>query len=449
MIVDPRPDEFGKTPPAVPRKQRHSGNPAEESPRETMESLQRTHRDHERRAEERIDELVATNMQLRQEIDQLRREQETLHETVDRYNAAFEGAPLGIVSATTKGIIVRVNRAFCSLLGYTAEELCGRYVGDLTFADDFSHEELLIHQVLEGVLPGFAIQKRYHHKDGHLVWAQLTISVPRRADGNIVTVIGMVEDMTSQKQAEEWLHRVERLASIGTLAAGIAHEINNPLGAMTLSLGIARRALAQKQFHVVEEAIAGLEADIFRCSRIVKSMLQFSRQEASPKWPCNVADVVRRARDLTRRQSLSEGVTVRLHQDGPPPFAAINPTEMEQVLVNLISNAVQASRKGQAVTVTTRTEEGIVRILVEDSGCGMRPEEISRMFDPFFTTKQDEGRTGLGLSMTYGIIKSHGGNIEVTSAPGKGTAITILLTNISMPEPPPDAPPPPTGRQPT
>ncbi len=231
-----------------------------------------------------------------------------------------------------------------------------------------------------------------------------------------------------RKQAEETLRRAERLASIGTLAAGIAHEINNPLGAITLFAGAAKRLLGQPDgMGTVTEALREIESQARRCSRIVKSVLQFGREQSRQKWPNDLRKAAGRARDLTHALAVERSVAVDLRLEDDLPDIVSNPTEMEQVFVNLIHNAVQASKPGDRVSVRIESAHGAIHAHVEDRGCGMSEEQLGRVFDPFYTTRSDEGGTGLGLSISYGIIENHGGTINGRSKPGEGTTFSLVL----------------------
>ncbi|MGD8414221.1 MAG: HAMP domain-containing sensor histidine kinase, partial [Candidatus Latescibacterota bacterium] len=152
-----------------------------------------------------------------------------------------------------------------------------------------------------------------------------------------------------------------------------------------------------------------------------------SRQEISHKWACDLAEVARRARDLTRRMATQKEVDLQLEIEDELPNVYINPTEIEQVFINVINNAVESSQKGQTVWVRSKRDVDGVLVEVEDNGRGMTREETGRIFDPFYTTRQTEGGTGLGLSITYSIVRQHNGTIDVDSQPGKGTIVSVRL----------------------
>jgi len=235
-------------------------------------------------------------------------------------------------------------------------------------------------------------------------------------------------EMEDRRRAEKALAQAKRLASIGTLAGGIAHEINNPLHAISMSSAVALRANQRTDgAQIRDKFLHKIQDEALRCGRIVKSVLQFARQESSEKWPCSLTATIRRAVDLTQKSAAIKAVSVQLERCDRLPEVTMNPTEMEQVFVNLLSNAIQASKPGDCVTVRAETTDEAVRVQVEDRGCGMTKEQADHIFEPFFTTRQQDGGTGLGLSVTHGIIQQHRGTIAVESDPGEGTIFTLVL----------------------
>jgi signal transduction histidine kinase len=231
-----------------------------------------------------------------------------------------------------------------------------------------------------------------------------------------------------RERSVEQLRESERLASIGTLATGIAHEINNPLGGIVLS---AEYALAAKDApdgsDVVTSALGDIVQQAKRGGQIVKSVLQFARREPTERWPNDLNQIIRAALDVTRSSIEKVGVFMELELDEALPQVRINPFEMQQVLVNVIQNAVEAGDARTRITIRSEgTREG-VRVMVEDNGPGLSEPERRRVFDPFYTTRQREGGTGLGLSIAHGIVAQHGGEISLVSEPGWGTQVIVQL----------------------
>jgi signal transduction histidine kinase len=228
-----------------------------------------------------------------------------------------------------------------------------------------------------------------------------------------------------REQAEERLRQAERLVAMGTFAAGIAHEVNNPLTAILLA---ARHALmGNRKPATLRIALGEIVADAQRCARIVRGVLRFARQEPSEKAPEDLNEIVHQARRLTSDLAHRRHVGVRLELAKDLPTVAANRTDIEQALVDVINNAIEASAAGQEVVVRTETAPDAVRVRVQDRGTGMPAEVKDRAFDPFFTTRASEHGTGLGLSMAHGIIAEHGGWITIDSQPGEGTLVTVEL----------------------
>lgn len=220
----------------------------------------------------------------------------------------------------------------------------------------------------------------------------------------------------------------ERLACVGLLAAGIAHEINNPLGSAMLA---AETALAIKDSPAAAEQLAAclrnIVTSVDRCGRIVRTLLRYSREEPLERQACSINDVAEQSLDLARPYAERHCATLRMELDPDVPLALMNPLEIELVLVNLLRNAIEAGTGSETIAVRTeRTKEG-VRVAVSDNGCGMTDEQLAHVFDPLYTTRRHIGGSGLGMSIAYGIIQGHQGTMGVESRPGHGTTVTIEL----------------------
>ncbi len=245
-----------------------------------------------------------------------------------------------------------------------------------------------------------------------------------------------------RKKAEDELRSARRLAAIGTMAAGIAHEINNPIAA---ALNSAQAALRFKDDPVdaplLEECLQNVLRSAERCSQIVSNVLMFARQEQAEKQWCDLNQVVRRACEATHDYAAVHGATVELATDDSLPQVRINAVGIEQLLVNLIHNSVEAGNSGVQVNLQTERTAGGVRVTVSDNGPGITPEQQERAFDPFYSTRHNEGGTGLGLSIAHGIVQGHGGSIAIRGAPGQGTTVTVDLPfggeDVKMDQSPP------------
>lgn len=282
-------------------------------------------------------------------------------------------------------------------------------------------------------------------------WLQLReMSFLRDERGRTRQIVGVARDVTELKQYEaeleqhrhlleerveqrtreleasrRQLRQSERLASLGTLAAGVAHEINNPVGAIRVN---AELALTRPDLPAAaRELLAAIVSDTERCSNIVRGILKFARVAETEKSTLDLSALVRETAHLMTRAAHASSVEVVLELTDGPIAILGNATELEQVLVNLVRNAAEASRAGQQVFVTVGRDSCGAFLRVRDFGCGMPDEVRRRLFDPFFTMPESKGGTGLGLSIVHGIVVEHGGTIEVDTAPGSGSTFTVHL----------------------
>ena len=230
---------------------------------------------------------------------------------------------------------------------------------------------------------------------------------------------------------QEKLMRSDRLAVLGQLAAGVAHEINNPLGSILLFT----RLLLQQRGNDAQarDNLERIEKETQRCHGIVQGLLDFARQREPKIEPVEVNQAVETTLKFFERQSLFQKVEVVRHFSEKAILIEADQLQLQQVLMNIILNALDAMNEKGILTLETReaSTAGPVEISISDTGCGIPPENLDRIFDPFFTTK-DVGRgTGLGLSVSYGIVDAHRGEISVASTPGKGSRFTITLPKAS------------------
>lgn len=238
----------------------------------------------------------------------------------------------------------------------------------------------------------------------------------------------LVAERTRQLEASlEKLRHSERLASVGTLAAGIAHEINNPVGMILLSAEQLRITAGDGRRASENRLVSDIIQNAKRCGNIVRSVLRFARQEPAERWPHDVNAIVGQAVELTRAYAHRRGGDIETQLAADIPQVTLNPVEMEQVFVNLIRNGIESVEGPPAITIVTSQADNFVRIEVIDNGRGIPVEERSRIFDPFYTTRQSNGGTGLGLSLTYGIVTDHGGIIQVQSAHTGGSKMIVEL----------------------
>jgi two-component system NtrC family sensor kinase len=243
------------------------------------------------------------------------------------------------------------------------------------------------------------------------------------------TEIELNARMEAQQSAENRLLQAAKLAAVGEMAAGIAHELNNPLTTVTGFSEIVLDELAEDSPHRTELEMVLQEAR--RASGVVRRLLDFSRQGERLRASADLNEVVNDVIALTRHLILTNDVILKLELDDNLPWISIDTNQMKQVLLNLIHNALQAMKNGGELIVSTyparRESRDWIVMSVKDNGTGIPHEDQIRIFEPFFTTKGDRGGTGLGLSVTYGIVTDHGGSIEISSKLGNGSTFDVWL----------------------
>jgi two-component system NtrC family sensor kinase len=255
----------------------------------------------------------------------------------------------------------------------------------------------------------------------------LNARAPTTAGGEVGLLAELFNDMLDTLQAtQKRLLQSEKLASMGQLSAGIAHELNNPLATVLLLSDLLRKenSLPEETLKDVEIIVSETE----RCKGIVSSLLDFARQHQVDAQTIDLNQLVSQVVDTECRHTRYENVGIRQELDPNLPAIQADPDQIQAVIINLLSNAADAMPAGGNITLRTRME-GASQILfeIQDEGQGITTENQAKLFTPFYTTKPVGKGTGLGLSIVYGIIKMHRGQIEVTSQPGKGTVISIAL----------------------
>jgi nitrogen-specific signal transduction histidine kinase len=323
--------------------------------------------------------------------------------------------------------IINVNNNFLEKLEMKRSEVIGRYCYEITHHQDMpctgENHPCPLNQLLETGKPSKAT---HIHLDKNKNERYFSISCyPLRESGQIIGAIEISKDITTDINMHKSLMQQEKMVSIGRLYAGVAHEINNPLTTILTSSMLMQEDTPKESPLYQELEIISNEA--LRCRKIVKSLLDFARQAKSSKKMCNLNDIIKESYILTRKQAAFSDIKIQTDLQEGLPKVNIDEDQIQQTLINLILNAIEATSAGGTVTLSSRyiAETDKVEVVVSDTGIGIPPENIDSIFEPFFTTR-DNG-TGLGLSISLGIIEQHCGKIMVQSVPGEGTQFTIQL----------------------
>ncbi|MGD9309702.1 MAG: ATP-binding protein [Desulfosarcina sp.] len=323
--------------------------------------------------------------------------------------------------------IIDTNDAFLNKFGMTRDQVIGEFCYTITHhlenpCSGQNHPCPLI-QTLETEQPS---QTTHIHLDseGHKIYYSIS-TYPLLEDGDVIGAVEISRDITRDINVQKVMMQQEKLASVGRLSAGVAHEINNPLTTILTTAMLLQEDLEPDD--PTHEDLSIISNEALRCRKIVTNLLDFARQNQPHKKIHDINDVVSACVSLTQKQAAFKDVSIANHLADNVPAMPVDKGQIEQALINLIINAVEATPAGGHIRVSSELSEtkGFVEITIADTGEGIADERLSQIFDPFFTTK--EHGTGLGLAITHGIVEQHGGTIAVSSIVGQGTRFTISL----------------------
>ena len=357
-----------------------------------------------------------------------------LHQTRGYLQCILQNSQDMIFATETGGMLVSFSRGGEKLLGYSPAELIGTYIKDLA-EDPESFERFFISSQDEGPTVQFDIP--FRHKKGDTVLCNVSLINLMNREGQRVGTVGVCRDITMWKKIQEDLVQVDRLAEIGRIASGVAHEINNPLAIIAEASGWAgmvisdAKGLNPEDRKELEKAIKEISHQTGRCRSITHELLDFARGSAPALTEFDIHDILRESINFLRPELKHTSIEVDTQFiPGPLPIKS-DPKLLEQVFVNFITNAIHAIRsKGNdkgCIRIKTLTTDSDVEISFEDNGVGITEENQKKIFQLFFSTKAPGKGTGLGLPISQNIIKKLGGTITLDSKPGVGTNLTVRL----------------------
>jgi PAS domain S-box-containing protein len=384
-----------------------------------------------------VDALVVTLL-----LRLVRRQQHQLLQSEARYRALFEQARDGIgVVRLADHRLVEANDRVCDILGVQRQDCAGRDIRELFRpANPETQSNLMLNDQ-----PSGESELEIQNAQGRSLPVSISFA-PLSTDGE-KEVIMVLRDLSARKQLEadreemqHQLYQSSKLASIGELSAGVAHEINNPLnGVINFAQLLKDEETPRSEFE--QQMIDGIIDEGGRIAQIVRGLLTFARGDTHELRHVHLADSIETSIALFGRQFEKDGITVEIDLEPNLPAVRANGSRLRQVVVNMISNAHHALRAKTPVATepkvfrisarrATKEGEGIVRLEFYDNGVGIKNKDRAKVFDPFFTTRRDAGGTGLGLSVSFGIIRDFGGAISVESEEGKFTRFVIELSSL-------------------
>ncbi len=345
-----------------------------------------------------------------------------------------------IVAINDKGIVTLINKKGCDVLGYKEEEIRGKNWFDLCVPERMREERK---DNFKEVMAGEKEEVEDYEniiltKSGEermIAWHNTTLTDEK---GSIIGTLSSGEDITLRKQTEEEMIKSEKLVSLGQLAASVAHEVNNPLAGIMVYVKLLLKKYKERKIQTenTEEQLLKMERELDRTTRIIRNLLDFARQSEPNIRPVDINKVLEAALLLVGHQIDLENIKLEKKSDVHLPLVLADFDKIQQVLINIIMNAIQAMPDGGNLTVATRMAKGVrigeslkdtIRIDISDTGVGITKENMSKLFTPFFTTKEKGKGVGLGLPVVHGIIEQHKGKIKVASEPKVGTTFTIYL----------------------
>jgi two-component system cell cycle sensor histidine kinase/response regulator CckA len=357
-----------------------------------------------------------------------------LKESEERYRTLFENSRDALYITTREGKIVDLNKSMLDLSGYTREEMLGMDIQKkyVNHADQIDFQKQI---EKKGFVRDYEV--KLLTKDGKEMDCLITAAVRRDQDGCILGYQGSIRDITERKKAEQDRERLhaqlihsEKMAGIGTLAGGIAHEFNNLFQIIKGHMEFAQKT---KRPEDIEEASNIVIHNTDRGAKIIKDLLSFAREEPPEKVLCDIVEPIESVLLLTEEHFKKRNINI-VRKYRKTPTVEVNKAEMQQVFLNMVTNARDSMLPtGGKLEISVKQVGENVEVSFADTGKGIEKEDLGKLFEPFYTTKGatgDDGNlqgTGLGLSVSYGIVKRHGGTIEVISKAGKGSIFTIKL----------------------
>jgi len=372
------------------------------------------------------------------DISDRKRLEEEQRESEERFRATFEQAAVGISHVDINGKFLRVNNKLCEITGYSREELLQKTFMDLTPPEYQADDAESVRAMLSRTRSSESIEKQYRRRDGSTYWVSIISTLLWDANGAPKYLIAVTADITARRQLEEQFLRSQRMESLGALASGIAHDLNNLLTPVLMGAEMLR---LEKDEAMAAKTIGSIESSALRGAELVKQLLSFARGTRGARMTVQLGHVIREMKQFIQ-STFPKNIAFKATTPKDLWPVQGDPTQLNQILLNLCVNARDAMPDGGTLTVTARNvdldqqyaamQPGVsagryLQLETVDTGTGIPPAVIERIFEPFFTTKEAGKGTGLGLSTVREIVRSHGGHITVTSQPGKGTTFRILI----------------------
>lgn len=366
-----------------------------------------------------------------------------LRESEERHRKLIENIGVGICQVAQDGQLISVNQKTCDILGYSRDELMAMNFLDVTHPDEREASAENFSRLIKGEVAQVTVQRRYIGKDGRIIWGVITVSSVSSSDGTGRQLMVVFEDATERKNAEivaenhrNQLAHTARLNVLGELAAGMAHEINQPLTAISAYAQACRRNV--KSGKADEERIVDnltkIVAQTSRAAGILQWIRAFTKKRGTEKSTYNLNDAITGTISTLMHPGQRQNIDIVLELDESLSDVRADQIQIEQMVINLVLNSIESMQaqetRGKRILIKTsagqtKDHANIAEILIQDNGPGMSSDVMEKIADPFYSTKVDG--MGLGVTISKSIAESHGGQLTISSEPRKGTTCFIQL----------------------
>jgi len=356
------------------------------------------------------------------DITERKRAERLLRQSEERYRRLITISPYAILVHRGDHLIFANDQAIKLFGAVKAEQILEKSPMDLFHPDYHVVIRERIHELLEGRVQVPMLEEQIMTLDGRAI--DVEVSTARFVDEEGPAILAMLQDISERKRLQEQLRKTERIAELGTLASGMAHEIGTP---MNVILGRAEYLMDRVTEEPIKKWLQTIVTQVERITKVMNQLLSFARRKTPERCPLDLRGTIEAGMELFQERLARNQIQVELALADNCPRALADPDQMSQVFINLVMNAVHAMPDGGMLRIGLAPEKQMVKLTIADTGHGIPRDVVEKVFEPFFTTKEFGQGTGLGLTVVKGIIEEHQGTIVVESGEGKGTTFTILI----------------------